>query len=131
MFLTHKKNSLPDLTHGFRDTPSKLGTNLQKICLILRSTSVFSVFAETGGGWSKFFVFYFSIQCYYTRFLSDLIHSRTVRAHRACEQNFFEIVTNCDVINCTYICHFGLHTVFNHVPGGHPTPQKNVFFVSR
>ena len=47
---SQKKNSLPDLAHGFHDTPSKLGTNRPKICLILGSTSGFSVFAKSGGG---------------------------------------------------------------------------------
>ena len=29
---------------------------------------------------------------------------------------------------CTYICYFGLHPVFNHVPAWHPTPRKFFFF---
>ena len=62
-FLTHKKNSLPDLAHGFRDTPSKLRTNRPKICLILGSTSGFIVFAKSGGGGQKivFLVLLFNV----------------------------------------------------------------------
>ena len=56
-----QKNSLPDLTHGFRDTLSKLGTNVQKICLILTSTSVFCVFAKSGEGGAKNCIFGFTI----------------------------------------------------------------------
>ena len=50
---SQKKNSLPDLAHGFHGTPSKLGTNRPKICLILSSTSVFNVFAKTGESGAK------------------------------------------------------------------------------
>ena len=31
------------------------------------------------------------------------------------------------VINYTYICYFGSHTIFNYVPGGHPTPSETCF----
>ena len=61
MFLTHKKNSLPYLDHGFGGIPSKLRTNRSKICLILSSTSVFGVFAKHGGGGAKKFIFDFTI----------------------------------------------------------------------
>ena len=80
-FWLTKKNSLPDLTHGFHDTLSKLGTNRQKMCLILRSTSVFSVFAKTGGGGTIFFgLFYLMLlQKVPEWFNSQLDRSRTPR----------------------------------------------------
>ena len=58
---SQKKKSLPYLVHGFGDTPLKLGTNRPKICPILGSTSVFSVFAKSGGGRTKNFIFGFTI----------------------------------------------------------------------
>ena len=49
-----QKNSLPNLTHGFHIILLQLGTNCQKICLVLRLTSVFNVFVKTEGGGAKF-----------------------------------------------------------------------------
>ena len=63
MFLTHKKKSLPDLTHGFRDILSKLETNRQNSCLFLGSTSVFCVFAKSGGGEQKIIFSVFHNTC--------------------------------------------------------------------
>ena len=57
---SQKKNSLPYLDHGFRDTPSKLGTNRPKIYPILSSTSVLRVFAKSGGGMAKKIIFGFT-----------------------------------------------------------------------
>ena len=59
MFPTHKKKSSPYLHYRFRDIPSKFGTNCPKICPILRSTSVFIVFAKYGGRVMFLFVFCF------------------------------------------------------------------------
>ena len=89
MFLTHKKNSLPDLAHGFGDTPSKLGTNRQNAGLFLGSTSVFCVFAKSGGGWAKNNIFCISQYLYSARFRNKFKYYLTVRAHRAPEQKVF------------------------------------------
>ena len=91
VFLLTKKKSLIYLNHGFDGTPSKLRTNRPKICQILGSTSVFSIFATSGGEWSNF-CFDFNICCYYKRFLCDFIQNNTVRAHRASKQDFFMIL---------------------------------------
>ena len=48
---------LLNLIHGFHNTPSKLETNRQKICLILRSTFCVYVFLQKLEVWDKFFVF--------------------------------------------------------------------------
>ena len=58
--------------------------------------------------------------------MSYLMHSGTVRAYGASEQDFFEIVANYNIINCTYISHFGLHTVLTMCQEG-TSPLRKLF----
>ena len=92
MFLTHKKNLLPNLVYGFHNILSKLKTNCTKICPILSSTSVFNIFVKTGGGWDKkcFFFFYYLmlLQKFPEWFYSEQHCSRTLNIQTRFLQDF-------------------------------------------
>ena len=68
----------------------KVGDKVQKLIQFYDNFSC-NVFVKSGGVGQKC-MFYFSIYCYYKRFLNDFINNRTVRTHRASKHNFFDIL---------------------------------------